>query len=634
MQASSSSYSLSSTPPPESEIWGPFDPNGGAESPSSSPQMGRRTLVKRKNGQSSSSNTPQIPSSSSASPSGDEGRGSSDPAIPHRISEQTKKHPLSGPTPPNIHTDILGDISRPNLTRLTSATERQVAESSRSGSEYGGGSARGSFDLLRMTPGGADESREVEVLIHTIKPNESLAGIALLYGIDLATLRKSNKLWSSDPIHIRTHLYVPLESCRWNKAKETLVRGPGEGQVTLMPKKDKGKGKEVDLALPNGSIGIGLGLKDEHHHLLNGLSESSDNLDIPSGSREVDIGLSPGSSTTDLASTFLPSTNPSYNHDHSSPPTSTAPLGSMHEDMTSPRILDVVRIPSSELRFFPKPNKPPDRRSLDYPRGSLEILRGNGDQSQSQGGSRGTRSRSNTASSPLKMSNGIDDLFNARDSIEDTSMREQARSGRGSSQQLQRKHDDSGPTIINNLFTLPPSLSRAHISDLSDSSTNHITRSKSTVVKLRPPSSTLPSSHNRQSSSGIQGKLMDFFTVPPPPPSQQPFSASALGNSAHAQTVGRGKQDRARLPIPMPMQNGLQRKPIVTSKSSGGGAAQAKQKERQNQESMELKTRYSDLGLDLGIGGLGIDSGLRSGEVKRGGSLGRQDNLDKGNKQD
>lgn len=61
--------------------------------------------------------------------------------------------------------DVLGDVSRPALTRLTSETERQVAESSRSGSE------RGSLDLLRMSTANASTGgEEVEVLIHKVSP--------------------------------------------------------------------------------------------------------------------------------------------------------------------------------------------------------------------------------------------------------------------------------------------------------------------------------------------------------------------------------------------------------------------------------------------------------------------------------
>jgi len=96
--------------------------------------------------------------------------------------------------------DVLGDVSRPALMRLTSETERQVAESSRSGSE------RGSLDLLRMSTSNAGAgAEEVEVLIHKVnqtrlfqdsatltfqvKADESMPGIALLYGIDVSLLR-------------------------------------------------------------------------------------------------------------------------------------------------------------------------------------------------------------------------------------------------------------------------------------------------------------------------------------------------------------------------------------------------------------------------------------------------------------
>ncbi|WWC72086.1 uncharacterized protein I206_106046 [Kwoniella pini CBS 10737] len=595
MKASTSSFSLASTPPSESEIWGSNIPSNSS-STSNSPQLGKRTLVKRKN--DSSSNTPQFASTNSIT---NLTKDQND--IDNEMLETIlpiNKHPLSGPTPPTIHTDILGDISRPNLKRLTSETERQVAESSKSGSEYGGGSVRGSFDLLRMTPGGADdESREVEVLIHTVKPNESLAGIALLYGIDLATLRKSNKLWSSDPVHIRTHLYVPLEACRWNKAKETLIRGPGEGQVTLMPKKEKGKGKEVDLTHQNGLIG--LGLNEDHHK---GSFNSMENLITPS--REINLGasMSPSSSLTDLANTFLPSTNQSYNHDHTSPPTSTEPLGQIIEN--TPRILDVVRIPSSELRFFPKPNKPPDRKSLDQSRGSIEIYRSNGN----EGGSRSNRSRSNTANSPLKMSNGVDSFFERKDSIEI--------SRTTNSRSEESMPHNQGPTIINNLSTLPPSISKQ--TDSINSNITENTKSKSTVVKLRPPSSNLPLSHNRQVSSGIQSKLMDFFTIPPPPPSQQPFPTLSTGS----ETVGRGKKERS---SSSSTQNGLHRKPISTSNTSLSTI-------KTEQESMELKTRYNDLGLDLGIGGLGLGTNLKLGDLRKGGNLNRKDSLNKGDKQD
>ncbi|WVQ66911.1 uncharacterized protein L199_005102 [Kwoniella botswanensis] len=561
-EASTSSY----TPPLEleSEIWGSIpsieneNKSGTTDgSPLSSPEIGgRRTLRSRKNVE-----TPRM------------------------------THPLSTLiTPPTIHTDVLGDVSRPNLKRLTSETERQVAESSTSGS------LRGSLDLLRMTPtdgGGEGEEREVEVLIHTIKSNESLAGIALLYGIDLATLRKSNKLWSSDPLHIRTHLYVPLEACRWNKAKEILVRGPGEGQVTLMPKtnRDKGKGKEVYNL--NGPIS------------QNGLSHIMDLSDSPP---------SASTSTLSLASTFLPSTNHSYTQESSSP-TATEPL--VNEQTPTPRVLDVVRIPSSQLRFFPKPkpDKPPDRTSSDYFVSGSKY-------------SPGSNTNTNTLSSPLSR-NGRPSGEIERKSIEDTL--HGISNHRRNSQNHESPNVD-GPTIINDLSTLPPPLRPTPTSPIHPSSSSSSIskgRSKSTIVKIRPPIIQTSSQHQRNYSNGmslnmegIKGSIKDFFTVPPPPPSNY----GTLGRSKPRNADG---QRERMVSSPSTLSLG-QNSPIS---KSNGSPINGNGKVLRKQESMELKTRYSDLGLDLGLGGLGINVGQPSSTK---GGVGRKDSSGggKGDKQD
>ena len=51
--------------------------------------------------------------------------------------------------------------------------------------------------------------------------SDSLAGVALKYGISLADLRKANQLWPSDPIHLRKVLYIPLDKS--HKAKELVL---------------------------------------------------------------------------------------------------------------------------------------------------------------------------------------------------------------------------------------------------------------------------------------------------------------------------------------------------------------------------------------------------------------------------
>ncbi|KAJ7121342.1 peptidoglycan-binding LysM domain protein [Mycena crocata] len=67
------------------------------------------------------------------------------------------------------------------------------------------------------------EGDEKVVLVHEITWQDSLAGVALKYGISMAELRRANHLWSSDPIHLRKVLYIPLD--KTTRAKE-LARTP------------------------------------------------------------------------------------------------------------------------------------------------------------------------------------------------------------------------------------------------------------------------------------------------------------------------------------------------------------------------------------------------------------------------
>ncbi|WVO14237.1 hypothetical protein L204_101869 [Cryptococcus depauperatus] len=347
-----------------------------------------------------------------------------DITVPGPSRRSSPQHPLSYPTSPTSHKQALPD-TRPALQRATSATERQVAESSKSGSEWG--STKGSIDRLRKN-WVDDGSSEVEVLIHTVKSDESLAGIALLYGIDLATLRKVNKLWTSDSMHTRAHLYVPLGACRLSKAKGLLVRGQGEGQVILLSKqKDKGKEKVVD--------------------------ELEQGVDRSHKAKSREAGLF----DKDAVQEFMPSTNIAYSPPHGTSiplPNEPGQADSPSPEQTSPRILDIVRIPSSQLQFFPK-RKPPDT-----PRASTESVH-------------------------QKERDGL-----------------KAVSPRASSTCEQPK----GSSVMPNLSALPPLFSSSLGSSLR--------RPKSsTVVKLRPPQPIKP----LQTSSVLANRLSAFFAVPPPP---------------------------------------------------------------------------------------------------------------------
>ncbi|KAG9122162.1 hypothetical protein FRC07_001587 [Ceratobasidium sp. 392] len=60
------------------------------------------------------------------------------------------------------------------------------------------------------TSEGAPTPGSREMLVHKIQPKDSLAGVALRYGVSLADIRRVNKLWAGDSIHLRSVLYIPL----------------------------------------------------------------------------------------------------------------------------------------------------------------------------------------------------------------------------------------------------------------------------------------------------------------------------------------------------------------------------------------------------------------------------------------
>jgi len=48
-------------------------------------------------------------------------------------------------------------------------------------------------------------------IVYQVTSKDSLAGVALKYGIALASLRRANQLWTSDSIHRRSALYIPID---------------------------------------------------------------------------------------------------------------------------------------------------------------------------------------------------------------------------------------------------------------------------------------------------------------------------------------------------------------------------------------------------------------------------------------
>ncbi|KAI9236589.1 MAG: hypothetical protein BYD32DRAFT_437315 [Podila humilis] len=70
-----------------------------------------------------------------------------------------------------------------------------------------------SFGVSRDDHDRGSEAIGKRVIIHQVAITDTLAGIALYYGIQVPILKKSNKLWTNDSIHTRKYLYIPVDEC-------------------------------------------------------------------------------------------------------------------------------------------------------------------------------------------------------------------------------------------------------------------------------------------------------------------------------------------------------------------------------------------------------------------------------------
>ncbi|KAF9380835.1 hypothetical protein BGX21_002253 [Mortierella sp. AD011] len=81
----------------------------------------------------------------------------------------------------------------------------------------------------------ATETTGMRVIIHQVTPTDTLAGIALYYGIQVPILKKSNKLWTNDSIHTRKYLYIPFEECTVTRQAGVMV--DENNQTVFLPQR-------------------------------------------------------------------------------------------------------------------------------------------------------------------------------------------------------------------------------------------------------------------------------------------------------------------------------------------------------------------------------------------------------------
>lgn len=336
----------------------------------------------------------------------------------------------------------LRDVSRPGLARATSETERaaSVGSWSATNSDFG------------------DDGEEVDVIIHTVGADESLTGISLRYGIELQALRRTNKLWPTDPL-LRTQLFVPLDACR--PSKDAWIERGDDGGATLVRRHatrgGEGEGRSGQESSP------------ASQRTLYGDNVSSSSPSTPRGDDDPGLPDTPG-----------PGPRPSEDRDKVQLKANGAP------DRVGTRLrlehipLQIARVPASQLRFFPQ------QRSRG--RSSLET-----DLGRNADSVRALASRPRT---------GVFAALSLTDDYEDEDEYEPRRPHRVTVRSGQ--YAEGGSASTSTSTAAQPASSPAKPEPK---------KSRSKVVRLRPPAAAPPP----QPGAGIASKISNFFSVPPPP---------------------------------------------------------------------------------------------------------------------
>lgn len=81
---------------------------------------------------------------------------------------------------------------------------------------------------------------KIRVYLHPVKPDDTLAGIQLLYNVPDNVLRKANRLWPSDTIKMVNALFIPVDEC-------TISPSPLQNQEENCPRLDISHRYKIDF---------------------------------------------------------------------------------------------------------------------------------------------------------------------------------------------------------------------------------------------------------------------------------------------------------------------------------------------------------------------------------------------------
>ncbi|KAJ3042301.1 LysM and putative peptidoglycan-binding domain-containing protein 1 [Rhizophlyctis rosea] len=115
--------------------------------------------------------------------------------------------PLSAPTT-ITPTDIEHAIAAAKAQRKKQKQVRHV----QGGNGSGASSPASPADNTIAAAAGASIGGAPEIIVHEIKPGDTLEGICLMYSVKASDIKRYNRLWTNDSIHLRKTLDIPIRA--------------------------------------------------------------------------------------------------------------------------------------------------------------------------------------------------------------------------------------------------------------------------------------------------------------------------------------------------------------------------------------------------------------------------------------
>ncbi|KAJ3045462.1 LysM and putative peptidoglycan-binding domain-containing protein 1 [Rhizophlyctis rosea] len=128
------------------------------------------------------------------------------PPIPATFDPLTSATPL---TPAEIEQAIAqAKHARRQKTHYTHLQPQHPSSSGKSSQTHSRSSSLGSSDIAAAA--GASTAAYGEIVVHEIKPGDTLEGICLMYGAKASDIKRHNRLWTTDSIHLHKTLEIPI----------------------------------------------------------------------------------------------------------------------------------------------------------------------------------------------------------------------------------------------------------------------------------------------------------------------------------------------------------------------------------------------------------------------------------------